>query len=92
MVRELYQDSFPHLLTSTKVIVSISEHGGIGSRAESESATTSMSTFSLDEEVRLYTNNADRERYNLLATLFGIIVALDYLERAYVRDSITAAE
>lgn len=51
-----------------------------------------MSTFSLDEEVRLYTNNADRERYNLLATLFGIIVALDYLERAYVRDSITAAE
>ncbi|KAK0202770.1 vacuolar protein sorting-associated [Desarmillaria ectypa] len=51
-----------------------------------------MSTFSLDEDVRLYTNNADRERYNLLATLFGIIVALDYLERAYVRDSITAAE
>ena len=51
-----------------------------------------MSTFSLDEEVRLHTTNASRERYNLLATLFGIIVALDYLERAYVRDSITAAE
>jgi ESCRT-I complex subunit VPS28 len=48
--------------------------------------------ISLDEEVRLYTTNADRERYNLLATLFGIVVALDYLERAYVRDSITAAE
>lgn len=46
----------------------------------------------MDEEVRLYTNNADRERYNLLATLFGITVALDYLERAFVRDSITAAE
>lgn len=52
-----------------------------------------MSTaFSLDEEVRLYTTNTSREKYNLLATLFGIIVALDYLERAYVRDSITAAE
>ncbi|TFK34025.1 vacuolar protein sorting-associated [Crucibulum laeve] len=51
-----------------------------------------MSTLSLDEEARLYTNNAEREKYNLLATLFGIIVALDYLERAYVRDSITAAE
>ncbi|KAH7929329.1 ESCRT-1 complex, Vps28 subunit [Leucogyrophana mollusca] len=51
-----------------------------------------MSTLSLDEEVRLYTNNSEREKYNLLATLFGIIVALDYLERAYVRDSITAAE
>ena len=49
--------------------------------------------FSMDEEVRLYTNNTDREKYNNnLATLFGIIVALDYLERAFVRDSITAAE
>ncbi|KAH7913005.1 vacuolar protein sorting-associated [Hygrophoropsis aurantiaca] len=51
-----------------------------------------MSSLSLDEEVRLYSNNSEREKYNLLATLFGIIVALDYLERAYVRDSITAAE
>lgn len=49
-------------------------------------------SLSLDEEVRLYTTNADREKFNLLATLFGIVVALDYLERAYVRDSITAAE
>lgn len=49
-------------------------------------------SLSLDEEVRLYTTNADREKYNLRATLFGIVVALDYLERAYVRDSITAAE
>ncbi|PPQ71158.1 hypothetical protein CVT24_009839 [Panaeolus cyanescens] len=52
-----------------------------------------MSTsMSFDEEVRLYSTNAEREKYNTLATLFGIIVALDYLERAYVRDSITAAE
>ncbi|KAF8632832.1 hypothetical protein AX15_001662 [Amanita polypyramis BW_CC] len=48
--------------------------------------------ISLDEEARLYTTNAEREKYNLLATLFGIIISLDYLERAYVRDSITAAE
>ncbi|KAF8330221.1 vacuolar protein sorting-associated protein 28 [Amanita rubescens] len=48
--------------------------------------------ISLDEEVRLYTTNAEREKYNLLATLFGIVVSLDFLERAYVRDSITAAE
>ncbi|KAG5339342.1 hypothetical protein C0989_004672 [Termitomyces sp. Mn162] len=46
----------------------------------------------MDEEVRLYTTNADREKYNNLATLFGITVALDYLERAFVRDSITAAD
>ena len=48
--------------------------------------------LNLDEEARLYTTNAEREKYGLLATLFGIIVALDYLERAYVRDSVTAAE
>ena len=48
--------------------------------------------LSLDEEARLYTTNAERERYESLATLYGIIVALDYLERAYVRDSVTAAE
>ncbi|KAG6828904.1 hypothetical protein H0H92_006355 [Tricholoma furcatifolium] len=48
--------------------------------------------LSMDEEVRLYSTNAEREKYNNLATLFGIIVALDYLERAFVRDSITAAD
>ena len=55
---------------------------------------TSMSStvLNLDEEAKLYTTNAEREKYGLLATLFGIIVALDYLERAYVRDSVTAAE
>lgn len=50
------------------------------------------SPISLDEEVRLYTTNAEREKYNTLATLYGIIIALEYLERAYVRDSITSAE
>lgn len=56
--------------------------------------TTSNSTIpiSLDEEARLYTTNAEREKFNRLGTLFGIIVALDYLERAYVRDSIPASE
>lgn len=52
------------------------------------------SFFSLDEEIRLYTSNtnAEREKYNNLATLFGIITAIHYLEGAYLRDSITAAE
>lgn len=54
--------------------------------------TAFKAMLSLDEEVRLYTTNAEREKYSLLATLFGVVVALDYLERAYIRDSITAAE
>jgi VPS28 protein len=48
--------------------------------------------FSLDEETKLYSTNAEREKYETQATLFGIIVTLDYLERAYIRDSITAVE
>jgi len=51
-----------------------------------------MTMLNLDEEVRLYSGNAERERFNLLATLFGIIVALQHLERAYVMDSVTIAE
>ena len=49
-------------------------------------------TLSLDEEVRLYTTNTEREKYESLATLYGIIVSLDYLERAYVRDAVPAGE
>ena len=48
--------------------------------------------LSLDEEVRLYTTNTEREKYESLATLYGIIVSLDYLERAYVRDAVPADE
>ncbi|GAA99586.1 uncharacterized protein L969DRAFT_94040 [Mixia osmundae IAM 14324] len=48
--------------------------------------------LNLDEEVRLFTTNADRERYENLATLFGLITCLDYLERAYIRDSVPPAQ
>jgi ESCRT-I complex subunit VPS28 len=49
-------------------------------------------TVDLDSEARLYNTNAEREKYESQATLFGIIVALEYLERAYVRDAINATE
>jgi ESCRT-I complex subunit VPS28 len=48
--------------------------------------------MNLDEEVRLYTTNTERERTENLATLYSIIVSLEYLERAYVRDSVTGKE
>ncbi|KAI0820260.1 vacuolar protein sorting-associated protein 28 [Trametes gibbosa] len=57
-----------------------------------QSPATMSSRLNLDEEVRLYTTNAEREKYGLLATLFGIVVSLEYLERAYVRDSVSASE
>lgn len=51
-----------------------------------------VGALSLDEEARLYVTNSEREKYESLATLYGIIVALDYVERAYVRDAISAAQ
>ncbi|EIW69936.1 hypothetical protein TREMEDRAFT_68381 [Tremella mesenterica DSM 1558] len=50
------------------------------------------SAMNLDQEVRLYTTNAEREKVENLATLFSIIVSLEYLERAYVRDSVSGKE
>ncbi|RUP28573.1 hypothetical protein BC936DRAFT_138715 [Jimgerdemannia flammicorona] len=49
-------------------------------------------SISLDEEVRLYTNSKDREKYDNMADLYGIIVMMEHLEKAYIRDSITHEE
>lgn len=51
-----------------------------------------VGTISLDEEARLYQTNSEREKYESLSTLYGIIVALEYVERAYVRDAISATQ
>jgi ESCRT-I complex subunit VPS28 len=48
--------------------------------------------MNLDEEVRLYTTSSEREKTENQATLYSIIVSLEYLERAYVRDSVTGKE
>ncbi|RGB39251.1 VPS28 domain-containing protein [Rhizophagus diaphanus] len=60
--------------------------------AASFSPVPSEHNFVLDEEVRLYTNNKDREKYENLADLYAIIVTMEHLEKAYVRDSVTADE
>ncbi|CAG8575046.1 9979_t:CDS:2 [Funneliformis caledonium] len=62
------------------------------SRAASYSPVPSEHSLALDEEVRLYTNNKDREKYENLADLYAIIVTMEHLEKAYVRDSVTASE
>jgi ESCRT-I complex subunit VPS28 len=53
---------------------------------------SSRIVMNLDEEVRPYTTSAEREKTENLATLYSIIVSLEYLERAYVRDSVTGKE
>ncbi|KAI9876612.1 MAG: Vacuolar protein-sorting-associated protein 28 [Pleopsidium flavum] len=49
-------------------------------------------TISLDEEVKLSTTTAERDLYDSLAEIYSIIVTLDGLEKAYIKDSITESE
>ncbi|TPX60499.1 hypothetical protein SpCBS45565_g07473 [Spizellomyces sp. 'palustris'] len=53
---------------------------------------TTPTDRSLDQELRLYTTNKDREKYDNMADLYGILVVTEYLERAYIRDAISAQE
>ncbi|KAF2454710.1 vacuolar protein sorting-associated [Lineolata rhizophorae] len=50
------------------------------------------STISLDEEVKLFSNNAERDLYESLAEIYSIIMTLEALEKAYLRDSVTETE
>jgi ESCRT-I complex subunit VPS28 len=60
--------------------------------APTVSASYSRVGPALDQEVRLYTTAQQREKYESLAELFSIIVTLDKLEKAYVRDSISQSD
>lgn len=44
------------------------------------------------QEVKLYKNNTERELYDNMADLFAIIQTVEYLEKAYIKDSITPQE
>lgn len=46
----------------------------------------------LDEEIKLYTNAADRDRFDNLSAIFSILVSLEFLEKAYVRDSVPVSQ
>lgn len=47
------------------------------------------SGVNLNEEVRLANNARERDTYDTLAVIFSIIVSLEFLEKAYVRDSVS---
>lgn len=46
----------------------------------------------LYQEVKLYTSAREREHYDNLAEVYSIIKTLQALEKAYIKDSITAKE
>ncbi|PYH49377.1 S-adenosylmethionine-dependent methyltransferase [Aspergillus saccharolyticus JOP 1030-1] len=49
-------------------------------------------SINLDEEVKLASSSAERDLHESLAEIYSIIVTLDGLEKAYIRDVVTEAE
>jgi ESCRT-I complex subunit VPS28 len=45
-----------------------------------------------EQEVKLATTSSERELYESLAEVYSIIVTLDTIEKAYLKDSINEAE
>ncbi|KAI1267566.1 ESCRT-1 complex, Vps28 subunit [Xylariaceae sp. FL1019] len=54
--------------------------------------TTLSATINLDEEVKLAETRAERDLQDSLAEIFSIIVTLDELERAFLKDAIPEAD
>jgi len=49
-------------------------------------------TINLDEEVKLSTTSTERDLYDSLAEIYSIIITLDALEKAYLKDSIAEGD
>ncbi|KAK3341283.1 ESCRT-1 complex, Vps28 subunit [Lasiosphaeria hispida] len=54
--------------------------------------TTLSATINLDEEVKLAETRAERDLQESLAEIFSIIITLDELEKAFLKDAIPEAE
>ncbi|KAJ1725858.1 Vacuolar protein-sorting-associated protein 28 [Coemansia biformis] len=44
------------------------------------------------DAVKLYTSSAEREVFETMGALYAIIMSLEYLERAFARDSVSAGD
>lgn len=44
------------------------------------------------QEVKLFTTTNERQKYENMADMYAIIVTTDYLEKAYIRDTISAGD
>lgn len=55
-------------------------------------ASSSYADINPYEEAKLHNSNAERERWESMATLFSIVVSLDALERAYMREGVSEAQ
>ena len=46
----------------------------------------------MSQEIKLISNAQDRQFYEPLSDLYSIIIATEGLERAYIRDAVTAGD
>ncbi|CAG7932531.1 unnamed protein product [Penicillium olsonii] len=54
--------------------------------------TARSASINLDEEVKLASSSTERDLYESLAEIYSIVVTLDGLEKAYIKDVVTEAE
>ncbi|EHL03517.1 Endosomal sorting complex assembly [Glarea lozoyensis ATCC 20868] len=54
--------------------------------------TTLSATINLDEEVKLTGTRAERDLQDSLAEVFSIVITLDEIEKAYLKDAIPEAD
>ncbi|KAE8355359.1 VPS28-domain-containing protein [Aspergillus coremiiformis] len=54
--------------------------------------TALSASINLDEEVKLASSSTERDLYESLAEIYSIIVTLDGLEKAYIKDVVTEVE
>jgi len=59
-------------------------------KIQSMNSSTALPT--VPKEVKLYNNTKERELYENMADLYSIIKTVEHLEKAYIRDSISAAD
>lgn len=59
---------------------------------QSSTPRYSSSTNLNQSTVKLYSNTKERETYENLADLFSIVKSVEHLEKAFIRDSISAAD
>ena len=60
--------------------------------APSSLDTTFMIIYLTCQEVKLFRNAREREKYDNMADLFALIQTLQCLEKAYIKDAVTAKE
>lgn len=48
--------------------------------------------YSRPKDIRLFNNSMERQRYENMADLYSLFIAMEHLEKAYVRDAISHEE